>query len=180
MAKKNGYCTNYGNCTNADTKKELEVEEMQFTCPECGLDLQEIKPKPFPLKVVILCVVCIIIVLSIIFWPKPDGPKPPVIKDSINPPKEVVDSNPTDTPQYIGNYDLSFGTYHGPIKNGKPNGIGGEIVISTDCYLPYINDAEGARLGCGDKIENTVFTNGKLKSGTILFSDGSTKDTDFK
>jgi hypothetical protein len=39
-----GKCINFGNCASADTKKEIEIKfGDDFVCPDCGLDLVEVK-----------------------------------------------------------------------------------------------------------------------------------------
>jgi hypothetical protein len=39
-----GKCINFGNCANADTKKKIEIKFGDyFVCPDCGLDLVEVK-----------------------------------------------------------------------------------------------------------------------------------------
>lgn len=181
MAKKKGVCTNYGNCPIADSKIVVEVDEAQFICPdpECGRELQEIKRKPFPIKIVLLGAVCISIMLLIIFWPhsEKDVPPPPNVDTTSI---VIGPGQGGNSPEKNGEYTLPYGTYYGPISEGLPNGENGIITITSTHSLPYVSDDEGASLGKGDKIINTIFQGGKLTSGTIVFSDGNKKDVSFK
>lgn len=43
MPKKQGVCTNYGNCSKARKKEKQLVEVTSFKCTECGRELNEIK-----------------------------------------------------------------------------------------------------------------------------------------
>jgi len=61
---KKGICINVGNCQNANEKKLIEVAVGEdFVCPnpECGGNLNEVKEKEFPWKVVAIAVVVLLI-----------------------------------------------------------------------------------------------------------------------
>lgn len=187
MAKKKGYCTNFGNCSIADAHSLVDVDEANFVCPECGLDLREVRQKPIQWKYVLLAVVCLAVASMIIFWPKPKPPQP-IDTIPVETIPKPVDTN-DDTSSVIrhnekGDCTLGYGRYHGPIDdNNMPDGEGGVVIVTTDCELPYSNDEKGsvaATLGVGDKIVNTCFAHGKIISGTIVFSDGGKKFVRFE
>ncbi len=75
-----------------------------------------------------------------------------------------------------GTVNIGFGKYTGPLQNGKPHGVGGEVRVTRSYSLDLKKSpAEYAELSSGDRIVNTKFINGQLKQGEIHFSDGRRK-----
>lgn len=75
-----------------------------------------------------------------------------------------------------GTVSMQNGTYNGPLKGGKPNGIGGTFTctraMTIDLKDGYGNTVD---LAAGDKIIDTKFENGLLQQGEIHFSNGTRK-----
>lgn len=75
-----------------------------------------------------------------------------------------------------GKFSLGYGTYSGPMQGGKPHGAGGTINV-TRSYQIDLKDGRGTMLDIhsGDKIANTKFENGRLRSGELQRTDGTRK-----
>lgn len=75
-----------------------------------------------------------------------------------------------------GKLTLGCGTYDGPVKNGKPDGMGGTFTFNSS-YTLDLKDAQGStvKLGRGDKIISTKFDNGKFVQGEIIFANNDRK-----
>ena len=75
-----------------------------------------------------------------------------------------------------GRFNLSIGLYEGPLSNGKPDGFGGTITI-TSTYTIDLKKASGetVTVNRGDKITNVKMENGRLRQGEIHFADGTRK-----
>ncbi len=75
-----------------------------------------------------------------------------------------------------GKVTLNYGIYDGPIKAGKPEGMGGEFKFTSAMTLD-LKDGYGTtvELAPGDIIRSTKFSDGKLRQGEILFKNGSRK-----
>ncbi len=75
-----------------------------------------------------------------------------------------------------GKINLGYGTYDGPLSNGKAHGIGGEITV-TSTYIIDLKKASGetVTVNRGDKIMNVKMENGRLRQGEIHFADGTRK-----
>lgn len=71
---------------------------------------------------------------------------------------------------------LTYGVYEGPVKNGKPDDMGGEFKVTKSMTLD-LKDGYGSTvdLNPGDKIITTKFTDGKFRQGEIIFADGTHK-----
>lgn len=71
---------------------------------------------------------------------------------------------------------LGCGTYDGPVKNGKPDGMGGTFTFNSS-YTLDLKDGQGStvKLGRGDKIISTKFDNGKFVQGEIIFANNDRK-----
>lgn len=69
---------------------------------------------------------------------------------------------------------LPYGKYTGPMKGGKPDGVGGSVVVNRS-YTFDLNDGTTVTVGNGDKIENTKFQAGRLIQGEIQRSNGDRK-----
>lgn len=106
-----------------------------------------------------------VIANEVLLGPDPSDNTPPVT----NPGSRNANSN-------YGTYDLGWGTYNGPKKNGKPHGEHGIIVV-TQTHSININDLSGRTISVypGDSIE-TKFVNGRLHSGEVYCKgkDGKT------
>ncbi|MBF0564112.1 MAG: hypothetical protein HQK89_02600 [Nitrospirae bacterium] len=103
MAK--GICTNFGNCNNADGRKEFDIiPGSENKCPECGRDLREVKPNPPKdfAKYVILGILILLAGAGMLFYQKLKTPHPPMkpeVASGLNPIKSATDSGPTPTPE---------------------------------------------------------------------------------
>lgn len=71
---------------------------------------------------------------------------------------------------------LKCGEYDGPLSGGKPNGVGGNITV-TSAYTIDLKDGNGGTvtLEPGDRISNTKFKNGVLQQGQLVRSNGERK-----
>ena len=70
-------------------------------------------------------------------------------------------------------YSLGWGIYSGPMQDGKPHGLGGEVKV-TKAYTLDLKKGNGEErsLDRGDKIVDCKFKDGKLVSGYIHYADG--------
>lgn len=91
------------------------------------------------------------------------------------PPEEPDPTPPVDT-RTSGKVSVGYGTYDGPLSNGKAHGIGGEIIV-TSTYTIDLKKASGETVTVhrGDKIMNVKMENGRLRQGEIHFNDGTRK-----
>lgn len=189
-------CSNYGVCPEADKDtifQEVDVEEVdgKYICPKCGQELEVIggdkKPKGKLIAIIVAAVVLIgggtVIALSMGNKDK-DQKKPEAAKVVDEPapviaePEPVVEpepqpqSKPQPTPQPASNkYNLGWGTYEGPMQDGKPHGVGGEITVTKDYNIDTKNGSSKS-VAKGDKIVQCKFVNGKLSQGYIHHANG--------
>lgn len=72
-----------------------------------------------------------------------------------------------------GGKDLGWGIYNGPMQNGQPHGIGGEVIVKQT-YTIDLKKMSGEKkyLNRGDKIVSGKFKNGRLVGGMIHYADG--------
>lgn len=72
-------------------------------------------------------------------------------------------------------YDLGWGSYSGPIKDGLPHGNHGKIIV-TKVHEIDLRDVTGEKITVypGDVIE-TKYVNGELHSGEVKSKDGSSQ-----
>jgi phosphate transport system substrate-binding protein len=83
--KRNGRCSNYGECPKADNKEVIEVadEGENFTCPVCGSDLEEAAlsrgggKKGLPIIPIAIGVILLALVGGLIFYLFAQGPPAP-------------------------------------------------------------------------------------------------------
>lgn len=180
--------------------QETDLEEVdgKFVCPKCGQELEEIEKKPGVNWKLIAIIAAAVIVLgggtaALLLGGKGDGAKseaveqPPVIDPPVAEPDttsqdEVIEleGEESDLDDETGNekpqsdaktYTLGWGTYKGPMKGGKPHGIGGEITV-TKTYSIDLKNGSFKQVVKGDKIVNTKFKEGKLVQGYIHHSNG--------
>ncbi len=88
-------------------------------------------------------------------------------KDSVKEPTP----KPTNS---LSGYSLPYGRYTGPAKNGVPDGLEGEIVV-TKAYSLDLHNGSSLELESGDKITRCKFKNGKLVSGMLTRPDGTSR-----
>lgn len=99
------------------------------------------------------------------------------IADSIAAASKAAQTPPSATPRVTsGGARLPYGSYNGPMQGGKPHGVGGTINVSSSYQLD-LKDGRGSTLDLrpGDKIANTKFENGRLRSGELQRTDGTRK-----
>ena len=72
--------------------------------------------------------------------------------------------------------DLGWCRYTGPMKGGKPHGIGGTVKVKRS-YDIDLKDGRGSMLQVypGETIVNTKFVNGHLRQGELHRNDGTRK-----
>lgn len=91
---------------------------------------------------------------------------------------DINTSNNESTPQkstpVSNEKDLGWAMYDGPMKNGKPHGIGGSLKV-TKSYTIDLKDGKGSTLDVqpGETIENTKFVDGVLRAGELHRKDGT-------
>lgn len=68
-------------------------------------------------------------------------------------------------------FSLGWGTYDGPMQNGKPHGLGGEVTV-TKSYSIDLKNGSYKQVVKGDKLINTKFKEGKLVQGYIHHANG--------
>lgn len=71
---------------------------------------------------------------------------------------------------------MEFGTYEGPMSNGKPHGYGGTIQVTGSHSIDLKKmPAEYLQVNEGDIIVSTKFINGVLRAGELHRKDGTRK-----
>lgn len=71
---------------------------------------------------------------------------------------------------------IKIGKYEGPLSDGKPDGIGGSIVVTTSYTIDLKDGNSGSvTLSAGDRITGTKFKNGVLQQGQLIRSNGERK-----
>ena len=71
-------------------------------------------------------------------------------------------------------YNMGWGTYDGPMPDGKPNGFGGTITVRSSHSIDLKKaSGETVEVGPGDRIEQVKMDNGRLRQGEIHFADGT-------
>lgn len=99
------------------------------------------------------------------------------IADSIAAASKAAEAQRAASPRATsGGARLPYGSYNGPMQGGKPHGAGGTINVSSSYQLD-LKDGRGSTLDLrpGDKIANTKFENGRLRSGELQRTDGTRK-----
>ena len=164
-------CTNYGICTEADKGtvfQETDLEEVdgKFVCPKCG---QALKGKSNGGNDPALGIDTIVL-------PPADTPK---VDPQVDTPKvgsgadtEKPPVPPQPEPSQSTSYNLGWGIYEGPMKGGKPDGLGGEVRI-TKSYKIDMKDGSYKQVTKGDRLVNTKFKGGKLVQGYIHHPGGT-------
>jgi hypothetical protein len=74
----------------------------------------------------------------------------------------------------FGKASVGFGTYEGPLKGGKPHGVGGTIRVSRS-YSIDLKKANGqtVEVGPGDVLNSVKMENGRFIQGQLKRADGS-------
>lgn len=98
----------------------------------------------------------------------------PVVEPTVEP-KVKPEPKPASTGG-SGKFSLGYGSYSGPMQGDKPHGAGGTISVNRS-YQIDLKDGNGGMLDInpGDKIVNTKFENGRLRSGELQRTDGTRK-----
>ena len=99
--------------------------------------------------------------------PKPDKK----VKPRSEPEPHVEDDSPSS-----GSVNLVLGTYTGPVKNGKADGVGGTIEVTCP-YTIDLKKAEDETLEVkpGDSIVNVKMSENRLIMGTLIRKDGTSQ-----
>lgn len=99
---------------------------------------------------------------------KPEKPKYDSA-EKVSPASKKTDS---DNNQQLSSINLGYGTWHGPVKKGKPNGVG-RLVFSAQHKVDRWSDVVAEP---GDYFE-AVYENGQLVSGILFDGNGNKKNT---
>ena len=148
---KKGRCLNIGNCPKANTKEIIEVGIGEdFVCPECGVQLVEVKETNVLPYVIGGVVVAALVVAGIVWGPQAINSFKTEEKTVVEPdtveqveqvteaaPEQKVDETtveykdiPVETTPVVsvqngqGTIDFGYAKYEGSISNGKANGLG--------------------------------------------------------
>lgn len=156
---KNGICTNFGNCPNADDRKVLTIQDGQeFVCPnpDCGKELiPTTNPTTSPdiLKRVLYALgVVVLIGLGWGIWTTLAGKEPvgdskiksPI--DSTSTPSPVVDDPVTDVdPTSKVNTFLTDFNYAPPLPSAENSVIKGVIELGATGFNSFIIRVDGQR-----------------------------------
>lgn len=179
--------------------QETDLEEVdgKFICPKCKQELEEIDGGGGHGKLIAIIAAAVIVLgggtAALLLGGKGEGTpseaveQPPVVDPPVAEPDttsqyEVIEleGEESDLDDETGNekpqsdaktYTLGWGTYKGPMKGGKPHGIGGEITV-TKTYSIDLKNGSFKQVVKGDKIVNTKFKEGKLVQGYIHHSNG--------
>ncbi len=81
--------------------------------------------------------------------------------------KETGKSSSNDSTQQT--LQLAYGTWNGPVKNGRPNGKATIIFNKSVLVTNFPNDIYAQK---GYTLRNAMFVNGKLLSGTLYDNEG--------
>ncbi len=75
--------------------------------------------------------------------------------------------------QTSGTVDLTYAVYEGPLKNGKPHGVGGKLTFKSAYTIDLKKvPAETVEAHAGDSMVSVKFDNGRLVQGELRFVDG--------
>ena len=188
-------CTNYGICTEADKGtvfQETDLEEVdgKFVCPKCGQALEEIEKKPGAnWKLIAIIAAVLVASVGAVYLScfkgndgggsstGGDGPDSVVVDggDATAPGPSGPEPGPKPGPEPPvpqTSYNLGWGIYEGPMKGGKPDGLGGEVRI-TKSYKIDMKDGSYKQVTKGDRLVNTKFKGGKLVQGYIHHPGGT-------
>lgn len=202
MAIKKGICKNFDNCDLADNKEIQEVDSTEFKCQECGKDLHELDEGAGKIpggggginkKLIGIIVAAIVLIgggvgaaLGLSGNKGESEAADTVPTEQVEPDTKKTEpvakptAKPTTTtapkPSATGGYSLGYGSYSGPTQGGVPHGAGGTITVNRS-YQIDLKDGRGGMLdvNSGDKIVNTKFENGRLRSGELQRTDGTRK-----
>jgi len=181
--------------------QETDLEEVdgKFVCPKCGQALEEIEKKPGVNGKLIAIIAAALVaaggtVYIACFKGKSNGGNDPAlgIDTIVLPPADTPKVDPqvdtakvgsgADTekppvppqpePSQSTSYNLGWGIYEGPMKGGKPDGLGGEVRI-TKSYKIDMKDGSYKQVTKGDRLVNTKFKGGKLVQGYIHHPGGT-------
>lgn len=75
----------------------------------------------------------------------------------------------------VEGYNLGWGRYSGPAKNGKPDGLGGEITVTRSYTLDLHDGGNTIEFAPGDKITRVKIKDGKLLQGLLTRPDNSSR-----
>ena len=196
----------YGICLNDECSKcrNKEVQQVplrkELVCEECGKPLRKCAPasKKSVTKYIMMGAIIIVLGLAGVFllndgeeaevpqqirseYVVQDDPVYPMLTEQvILPEKQEIINDDTisvqaDAPKSI-TYKVEFGTYEGPMSNGKPHGYGGTIQVTHSYSIDLKKmPAEYLQVYEGDIIVSTKFVNGVLRAGELHRKDGTRK-----
>lgn len=87
----------------------------------------------------------------------------------------VSSEKPKANPKSLDGYSLGWGRYSGPASNGKPDGLGGEIVVTGHHTLDLHDGGKTIEFSPGDKITRVKIKDGKLLQGLLTRPDNSSR-----
>lgn len=195
-----------GICTNPDCsefKKPITVDYGDFVCPKCGSELSEVKTVNPPVKMWIYGIIgAVVIAAAVAVYCLSQGADSPATDEPVQPVVETpVDTTEPDTTAKVveepvtdpgnggktensvkvqpqGPVKTAYGTYEGPMKGGKPHGLGGTVTVTTRKTVS-LNDGRELRLEPKDKLENTKFIDGRLVQANYVDRNGNEELVNF-
>lgn len=179
--------------------QETDLEEVdgKFICPKCKQELEEIDGGGGHGKLIAIIAAAVIVLgggtAALLLGGKGEGTpseaveQPPVVDPPVAEPDttsqdEVIEleGEESDLDDETGNekpqsdaktYTLGWGTYKGPMKGGRPHGLGGEVII-TKSHTIDLKNGSYKQVAKGDRLVNTKFKDGKLVQGYIHHPGG--------
>lgn len=179
--------------------QETDLEEVdgKFICPKCKQELEEIDGGGGHGKLIAIIAAAVIVLgggtAALLLGGKGEGTpseaveQPPVVDPPVAEPDttsqdEVIEleGEESDLDDETGNekpqsdaktYNLGWGTYEGPMKGGRPHGLGGEVII-TKSHTIDLKNGSYKQVAKGDRLVNTKFKDGKLVQGYIHHPGG--------
>lgn len=200
-----GICLN-DECSKCRKKEIQQIPlRKELICEECGKPLRECTPpaKTATTKYIVLGVMVVVIGIVGVFLLNdnkkteptqqlPDKALTSIIQNDTDQTEQVVIAENKDTfsndtiivskeiePAEIVTssiYNIEFGSYEGPMKNGKPHGFGGAVKVTRSYSIDLKKiPSEYLKVEKGDVIVSTKFTDGVLRAGELHRKDGSRK-----
>ena len=179
--------------------QETDLEEVdgKFICTKCKQELEEIDGGGGHGKLIAIIAAAVIVLgggtAALLLGGKGEGTpseaveQPPVVDPPVAEPDttsqdEVIEleGEESDLDDETGNekpqsdaktYNLGWGTYEGPMKGGRPHGLGGEVII-TKSHTIDLKNGSYKQVAKGDRLVNTKFKDGKLVQGYIHHPGG--------
>lgn len=192
----------YGICLNDECSKckNKEIQPVplrkELVCTECGKPLRECAPATKKNTGKYIALVIVLIVVGLVgFVFLNGGEKKDVSQQTIDVTATSMSQSDTihakqDAVEEIVALEnvvqdevgaspsckVEFGTYEGPMNNGKPHGYGGTIHVTRSYSIDLKKmPSEYLQVNEGDVIVSTKFKDGVLRAGELHRKDGTRK-----